>query len=217
MRNKTMEPKLGEAYFDIVYLLLALGFGIYFVTTADNTSRLLWGMMSFVLVAGDAFHLIPRIAAAFKKNTEKYAKAMGRGRQVASISMSLFYLILWQVGSHYLTIQTALTLFMYALAVIRIALCLLPQNGWTSETPSYTYSIVRNVPFLLQAVLIMWMFSNAVLRATPGLELVWLAVMLSFECYIVVVLFAPKKPLLGILMLPKTVAYVWLLSMGLSL
>ena len=44
----------------------------------------------------------------------------------------------------------------------------------------------------------------------------WLAIVLSFGFYIPVVLFADAIPLIGMLMIPKTLAYVWVVWMGFS-
>lgn len=42
----------------------------------------------------------------------------------------------------------------------------------------------------------------------------WLAVVISFACYIPVVLFADIVPMVGMLMIPKTCAYVWIVLIG---
>ncbi len=213
---KSMQPNRAEAAFNIGYMVLALGFGVYFFATAEGGFRLYWAILCFVLVIGDAFHLIPRIAAAFSNNMERYFYAMGRGKQVTSITMSLFYLVLWQIGAQVMIVSSYMTVTMVLLFAARVVLCILPQNGWTEASPSYNFSILRNIPLLLQGILIVWMFASAPLRQTIGLQYAWLAVMLSFEFYLIVVLFAHKKPMLGMLMLPKTLAYLWLLSMGFS-
>ena len=44
-----------------------------------------------------------------------------------------------------------------------------------------------------------------------------LAIALSFGFYIPVVLFAEVFPVIGALMIPKTLAYVWVVVMGISL
>ena len=44
--------------------------------------------------------------------------------------------------------------------------------------------------------------------------LLWLAVVVSFGCYIPVVLFADTVPAVGMLMIPKTCAYVWAVVIG---
>ncbi len=42
----------------------------------------------------------------------------------------------------------------------------------------------------------------------------WLTIVLSFAFYIPVVLWSDAVPLVGILMIPKTCAYVWAVLMG---
>lgn len=42
----------------------------------------------------------------------------------------------------------------------------------------------------------------------------WLAIVLSFGLYIPVVLWANIIPWIGVLMIPKTLAYVWVVIMG---
>ena len=42
----------------------------------------------------------------------------------------------------------------------------------------------------------------------------WLTILLSFGFYIPVVLFADTIPLMGMLMIPKTCAYVWTVCIG---
>lgn len=44
----------------------------------------------------------------------------------------------------------------------------------------------------------------------------WLTVVLSFACYLPVVLFADTVPTVGVLMIPKTCAYVWMGWIGYS-
>ncbi|MFP4551784.1 MAG: hypothetical protein ACLFNT_13325 [Spirochaetales bacterium] len=42
----------------------------------------------------------------------------------------------------------------------------------------------------------------------------WLAITLSFLFYVPVVLFASRYPLIGALMIPKTLACVWIVGNG---
>ncbi len=46
---------------------------------------------------------------------------------------------------------------------------------------------------------------------------VWLTIVLSFGCYLPVVLWSNRSPGVGMLMLPKTCAYLWILVMCLSI
>jgi len=41
-------------------------------------------------------------------------------------------------------------------------------------------------------------------------------VTLSFACYMGVVLYAKEKPMMGMLMIPKTICYIWMIIIFLS-
>lgn len=43
------------------------------------------------------------------------------------------------------------------------------------------------------------------------------AIIISFGCYLPVTLFCKTKPKIGLLMIPKTCAYMWIIAMGLQL
>lgn len=62
----------------------------------DNKESKLFGIMSLVLVSGDAFHLVPRVMAAVDRAGD-YSKAMGIGTLVTSVTMTIFYLIMYRV------------------------------------------------------------------------------------------------------------------------
>ena len=48
--------------------------------------------------------------------------------------------------------------------------------------------------------------------------MVWIsAIIISFGCYLPVTLFSKTKPKVGLLMIPKTCAYMWIIAMGLQL
>ena len=53
--------------------------------------------------------------------------------------------------------------------------------------------------------------------AIPSMSLAWLAILVSFGCYLPVVIWADRYPQVGALMLPKACAYVWLLAMCLGI
>ena len=43
------------------------------------------------------------------------------------------------------------------------------------------------------------------------------AIIISFGCYLPVTLFRKTKPKVGLLMIPKTCAYMWIIVMGLQI
>ena len=131
--------------------------------------------------------------------------------------MTVFYLILYYIwrDRYQVSGRKNLTLAMWGLSVLRIALCLLPQNEWLSYRQPLLYGVLRNIPFAIMGILIIVLFAqetkktgDQVFRSMP------LAVILSFGFYLPVVLFSGVFPVIGVLMIPKTLAYVWVVLMG---
>jgi len=208
-----------EAVFDIFYLAAASILGFILLSSAlDNSARALAGVMALMLVGGDAFHLLPRIVVIMAGQEEQFRRVLGRGKQITSITMTLFYLLLWQIGVVIFSPKdiSFWSYLVYILTAVRIFLCLLPQNKWAERYPPVTWGIWRNVPFFLQGMTVAGLFFLQ--RSTvPGLGLMWLAIALSFAFYFPVVLWANKNPKIGMLMLPKTCVYLWMLAMCMTL
>lgn len=210
---------MAEAIFDILYLTVAsiLGFTLLF-SEPGNTVGMLAGVMALVLVGGDAFHLVPRIIVIKTGREERYRNMLGRGKQIASITMTLFYVFLWQIALQvFIPNDNKLwSYIIYILSAVRIFMCLLPQNKWMQRYPPVNWGIWRNIPFFLQGMTVAGLFFS--FRSTiEGLSMMWLAIILSFAFYLPVVLWANKNPKVGMLMLPKTCTYIWMLIMCLSL
>ena len=208
-----------EVIFDIFYLAAASIIGFWLLFSASNDSaRMLAGIMALVLAGGDAFHLVPRIQVIRTGQEENLRGILGHGKQITSITMTVFYLLLWQVGLLVFHPENIdfWSYFVYILAAVRIFLCLLPQNKWTERYPPVIWGIWRNIPFFLMGAAASGLFFVQ-RNVEPGLALMWFAVVLSFAFYLPVVLWANRNPKIGMLMLPKTCAYLWMLVMCISL
>lgn len=216
-----MAQALAETIFDALYLSFAVAIGIYlFVKGGKGTPVRTFGAMALVLGAGDAFHLVPRAIALWTDGLEANAAALGIGKLITSITMTVFYLILYYVWRERYRIEgkKGLTVAMWALALARIALCALPQNQWLSYDQPLLWGILRNIPFAIMGILLIVLFAREARRADDRVfRFMWLAITLSFAFYLPVVLFAERIPMLGMLMIPKTLAYVWVVVMGLNL
>ncbi len=219
MAKKVRFPAVAESVFDLAYLIFGLTAGIILLSTGTpSLARTLYGAMALVLGGGDAFHLLPRVYGQLNGKLNAYTKALGLGKLITSITMTAFYLLLYAVwvqiyGS---PLPQPLTVLLLALAAARLILCLCPQNRWFSQHPSQRWAVYRNIPFLCLGIIIILLFA---LTTTPGdpLRFLPLAVALSFGFYLPVVLLSQKIPAIGALMLPKTLAYVWIICMGFAL
>lgn len=207
-----------ETLFDAVYLVTVITLGIIMVKGSKGRRQyLLFGIMAVTLGFGDAFHLVPRAIALCTTGLESYTAALGIGKLITSVTMTIFYVLLYYVwrARYEITGKTGLTAAVWGLAAVRVLLCLMPQNEWTSPDAPLSWGIFRNIPFaLLGAIVVVLFFRSAGKNGDRSFRLLWLTVVLSFGFYIPVVLFADAVPLIGMLMIPKTCAYVWTVLIG---
>ena len=207
-----------ETLFDIVYLVTVITLGVKMILGSGGRRQYrLFGAMAVTLGCGDAFHLVPRAIALCTTGLESYTAALGVGKLITSVTMTLFYVLLYYVWRARYEVQGSrgTTRAVWILALARIALCLMPQNAWTSATPPLSWGIWRNIPFaILGALIVVLFFRSAREKNDAPFRHLWLTVVLSFACYIPVVLFADAAPAVGMLMIPKTCAYVWTVLIG---
>lgn len=207
-----------ETAFDAVYLVSVITIGVLMIKGSKGGSQFrLFGLMAVVLGCGDAFHLVPRAYALCTTGLENYAAALGLGKWITSVTMTVFYVLLYYVWRRRYKIEGRrdLTAAVYLLAAVRVGLCMFPQNRWLSPEAPLAWGIYRNIPFaLLGLVVIVLFFRSAREHNDRAFRWMWLTIVLSFGFYIPVVLWADAVPLIGMLMIPKTCAYVWTVLIG---
>lgn len=207
-----------ETLFDAVYLSTVIFLGVKMIMGSSGKRQyFLFGIMAIVLGFGDAFHLVPRAIALCTTGLGDYTAALGIGKLITSVTMTIFYVLLYYVWRERYEIKkrTELTICIWILALSRIMLCLMPQNDWLSTNPPLSWGIYRNIPFALLGLLIIIIFhKSASQKHDINFRFLYLTIVLSFIFYIPVVLFADSIPLMGMLMVPKTCAYVWTVLIG---
>ena len=146
-----------ETLFDIFYLLTVLSVGIRMIRNSKGSAQFqLFGWMAVVLGAGDSFHLVPRALALCTTGLDSYAFQLGLGKWITSVTMTVFYVLLYYV------------------------------------------------------------YRSAKEHHDTAFRWMWLTIVLSFGFYIPVVLWGDVIPVIGLLMIPKTCAYVWTVLIGYS-
>ena len=207
-----------ETVFDTVYLISVILIGITMIVKCGGKKQYrLFGIMAVVLGAGDSFHLVPRAFALCTTGLENFTAALGAGKFITSITMTIFYVILYYVWRtrYQINGQRGITAAVYLLSASRIAISLFPQNQWLSASSPLSWGIYRNIPVALLGLLIIVLFyKSAKEQKDQAFRYMWLTIVLSFGFYIPVVLWADKIPLIGMLMIPKTCAYVWTVLIG---
>lgn len=244
--SRTPRPAdLFEAVFDISYLVFDLIAAIVFFIWANGRVLFdLYGILTLVLCIGDAFHLVPRVVRGLRGTNPQIKRYLGRGLQISSITMTVFYILLmyiWKETFPQLSLAPGLVCAVWLSAIIRIIICLFPQNDWTDDrsrrndnlhaasTPHEAsnphagdalrvrMSIARNAIFVVTGLCIMWLYASSGPADGLGMQrMVW-AIAISFACYLPVTVLSRRYPLVGMLMIPKTCAYILMIVMGLQL
>lgn len=197
----------GETIFDIAYLIIAICVGIYILLNSKTKGQKLMGIATLVLGLGDSFHLVPRMLDYFVDYD--FSMALGVGKLVTSITMTIFYIFMYYIYLETFEIKEnkKLTASVWVLSILRIVLCLFPQNNWLTNESPLSWGIIRNIPFVILGILIVALYfkernKNSIFKN------IWLYVTLSFLFYIPVVVGANAFPMLGMFMLPKTICYI---------
>ena len=209
-----------ETLFDLVYLVTVITVGIRMIRSSKCGSQFrLFGWMAVVLGAGDSFHLVPRALALCTTGLENYVVPLGLGKWITSVTMTVFYVLLYYVWRKRYQVkgQKSATLAVYLLSAARVALCMMPQNKWLEAQSPLSWGIYRNIPFALLGLLVIVLFYRSAKETDDtAFRWMWLTIVLSFGFYIPVVLWANAIPMIGMLMIPKTCAYVWTVLIGYS-
>ena len=202
--------KYGESTFDIIYLVYAIVMGVLILRRRRDEIGKLMGGAVLILGCGDAFHLIPRVLNYFISGG--FTAWLGFGKLVTSITMTVFYLLLYRLWlkAYGEREDRRLSMAVYVLTAVRILLCLLPQNRWLQNDGSVLWGVIRNIPFVILGGMDVWLYFRK-RGEIRKFRYVWLLITLSFLFYIPVAVAASLVPMLGMLMLPKTVCYMLLI------
>lgn len=208
---------VAEIIFDISYLLFGILWSAWLMMRG-SAFAMTFGAAGLTLALGDSFHLLPRIAANATGDFVRYSSALGRGKQITSITMTVFYLLLYHSGEIvYLggvgSAPAILTIGIWLAAILRVVFCLMGTRQWTASYPDPVWSFWRNIPFLILGGLVAGAWGVWSGGQGAGLS-VSIAIALSFAFYLPVAFASHFFPVLGVLMIPKTCMYIWLLCMG---
>ena len=231
MSEGKLGMRIGESVFCIGYLVFDLIAGIIFLSNGSDQLFFLYGIMTLLLGFGDAFHLVPRVIKHIKGESDRVRWWMNFGLAVTSVTMTVFYIVLlyiWRLqnvsqGSRTITglaadqrissLAADCTGIIWSMAAARILLCLLPQNDWFGNG-NRKLSVCRNTIFAIIGIAEIILF--LVMGGTYGITMA-VCILLSFLFYIPVTLFAKENPKIGMLMMPKTVMYIIMISLGLAM
>lgn len=134
-----------------------------------------------------------------------FSMFIGLVKFATSITMTIFYYLLYKVFEDNKDNKLILVL-----VVSRVFLCLIPGNGWFTNSGNYYIGLIRNIPFIILGSIVIKIFYEK--RKNKNCKHFWLYTLLSFAFYIPVVVGASFIPMFGMFMIPKTVCYMLLIN-----
>lgn len=212
-----------ESSFNVTYLIVVWSLVVLMVLRRKELSaedrpagqRMMW---AFALLAlGDTGHVGFRVWGYSTGGLEKHVSWMGLnlspvglGALATAITVTFFYVLTldtWRVrfGKTYGPFEYLLL----GAAVVRLAIMALPANEWASVVPPQPMSLYRNLPLMVQGLGAAYLIlRDASRRRDRIFQWIGIMILISYACYTPVILFVQVAPLLGMLMIPKTMAYL---------
>lgn len=212
-----------EIIFNIAYLIAIWGIVIAMVLHRDRVApqdrrvAALGRWAFFLLALGDTGHVGFRVWAYASGSLESTATILGRevglvglGALATAITVTFFYvlmLMLWQ--ARYQKPYGWFGALLFAMAGLRLLLMIPAANQWNSVTPPQPWSVVRNLPLTIAGLGVAYLILRDALAAHDR-PFVWVGslIVVSYAMYSPVILFVQQAPMVGMLMIPKTLAYV---------
>lgn len=212
-----MEMKdIMEILFNVFYLIAI--WGLVFVmsrklqgTNQVNTSlRKLFTLAFGFLALGDTGHVGFRVLAYLKGGIAENASLVGVGKMATAFTVTIFYAILveiWRVRFN--KEHNLFTKFLFLCAILRAIIVLFPQNQWGSTVAPADWEAYRNIPLMVQGFGVVYLYlKDGIKNMDKVFQWTSVMILISFGFYIPVILFASKIPTIGLLMIPKTIAYL---------
>lgn len=212
-----------EISFNLAYLIVVYGFVIAMkrrqpqVPPDDQplTRLFIW---SFALLAlGDTGHVGFRVLAYALGDLETTFSLfglqlglVGLGALSTAITVTLFYIVILMMWRERFDKPYGwFGILLFAAAFVRFLIMLSPQNQWNSTVPPQPQSLYRNIPLTVLGLGVAYLILQDAFESKDR-TFIWVGSMIVvwYAFYIPVILLVQLYPIVGMLMIPKTLAYV---------
>ncbi len=213
-----IEISFNLAYLAVIWgLVIAMSRRRPMVAAADRRAAdlVLW---AFALLAlGDTGHVGFRVLAYAQGGLQTRLTfrglelgLVGLGALATAVTVTLFYVLMlemWRV--RFIKPYRWFGYLLLAIAMARMLLMIPAANQWNNVIPPQPWSFYRNLPLMFLGLGVAYLILRDA-RAAQDRAFGWIGVMIlvSYACYIPVILLVQKVPIIGMLMIPKTIAYV---------
>jgi hypothetical protein len=135
---------------------------------------------------------------------------VGMGALATAYTVTLFYMVMLMIWQRrYQKPYGWFGILLWITAVFRLIIMLFPANEWNNVVPTQPWSLIRNVPLMIQGLGVAYLILHDSIKSHDK-PFTWVGIMIlvSYAFYLPVILFVQQMPMIGMLMIPKTLAYV---------
>ena len=207
---------LMEISFNIIYLIFIWTFVLLMIKNRGNVKKegsllaRIYLVGFFLLALGDTGHVGFRVLAYFAGGLEANSVLVGMGALSTAITITLLYMLILEAWR--LTFNKSRTpgyYFLILVGLIRLILFIFPQNEWGNVVPPYIWSVTRNIPLIIQGLVagILLALEGKKKENSLAIKLA-ICIFISYGFYLPVIFLVQIFPLVGMFMIPKTIAYM---------
>jgi hypothetical protein len=212
-----------EVSFNLLYLVVVWGLviamsrrlGDVLPEERRTASLIRWAFAALAL--GDTGHVGFRVLAYALGDLEASIRILGQeiglvglGALSTAITVTIFYVLMLAVWRVRFDGKVGwFEALLLVSAAVRLLLMIPAANQWNNTVPPQPWSLYRNLPLTVLGLGVAYLILRDARKAQDG-AFTWIGIMIlvSYACYVPVILFVQQAPTIGMLMIPKTLAYV---------
>ena len=164
----------------------------------------------FLLAFGDTGHVGFRVIAFLRGGLEKNSTLVGLGTLSTAITLTLFYMVLLDIWRINFAKEKDILFYLLMIAgVIRLILMGFPQNQWGNVVPPFEWGVLRSIPLIILGIAVaLLMLRDSYKTNDIRYKNISYSILASYAFYLPVVFFVQRIPIIGMLMIPKTIMYL---------
>lgn len=207
---------LMEITFNIFYLafiwliVILMSLKMENIETRDLSLAQRFRLALLLLGIGDTGHVGFRVIAYFSGGLEANSTLVGYGALSTAITVTFFYMILldgWRINFN--KEKSWLYYLLMVVGVLRFIIMVFPQNQWDSLGPPLDWVFYRNLPLIILGLAVAFLILQDSYKIDdPNFKKIGYSIVVSFAFYIPVILLVQQIPIIGMLMIPKTMTYM---------
>jgi len=205
-----------EITFNVIYLIYICVIVILMSKNMKKVNQKEMGTAKRIRLAflalfiGDLGHVGARLIAFFSGEVELNYAILGIGTLFEMVGLIFLFMLFtdaWRIQFN--RPNNLLFKVLIGIGIVGLIIFVFPQNQWTAQSAPYALLVLRNIPWLIQGVILsILIFRDAKAVDDKQLVRIGIYIFVSYFFYMPVIFFGEIAPMLGMLMIIGTIVYM---------